>query len=607
MPDIIANVVISMPSQLFTLSRSFKANANGKIYISKIDTPPGEMTNPANSIQVYMENEDGSLVPVAQPLIINAAGYPVYNGQIAKFVTTEGHAMAIYNTYNSQEFYFPNVLKYDPDQLEQRLSSPEDGNGDALIAVKQPYDGTVPRTQHDFNEMLINILDWLGQNYSSTTNASPRFLAAHTALPKSKSIIVPPGAYLLETDVICKGRVFIFEEPVSILGEGRLNGALIHRYHEDGSRSYGVGETLQYSSKYRFGGTDNGPCGLQIGGGEPERGTEGNVIFPDGYGGWSVIQPSRYGSSAELAIQPSDIVGVMKTISGTPFIDYVSGEAFTDEMIDRRIYFAGFTYRVKSIQNATRIELMNVNGSDVTFNASMQYSWQQTGVITSSKVLISGVNVSLISGEPFVPMTNTEYIAQVGAERIPVTSVSTPDSITLYTAPLLQGEQVVNIFSSVDDISSAVRIHKSTGFDSEENITIAAYASGKYQIHAGSSGSDQYPLIMGCQWDSVGGDERAQISLNPNGDTVIGGKNGTLRIPYNESKNASRLRLEGNDFGEAYLSAEGNSDNIDVYIATKGTGHVGFGKYQTQGVGSIVGYIEVKDGEGNIRKLAVIS
>ncbi|EJH1170063.1 hypothetical protein NCN10_000075 [Escherichia coli] len=119
MTEITPNVVIGMPSQLFTMARSFKAVANGKIYIGKIDTDP---VNPENQIQAYVENEDGSHVPVSQPIIINAAGYPVYNGQIAKFVTVQGHSMAVYDAYGSQQFYFPNVLKYDPDQLESRLS-----------------------------------------------------------------------------------------------------------------------------------------------------------------------------------------------------------------------------------------------------------------------------------------------------------------------------------------------------------------------------------------------------------------------------------------------------------------------------------------------------
>lgn len=120
MSDIIPNVVVSMPSQQFTLARKFQAASNGKIYIGKIDTDP---TIPENQIQVYLENEDGSTIPVAQPLIINQAGYPVYNGQIAKFVTVEGHSMAVYDSYGAQQFYYPNVLKYDPDQFEVRLKS----------------------------------------------------------------------------------------------------------------------------------------------------------------------------------------------------------------------------------------------------------------------------------------------------------------------------------------------------------------------------------------------------------------------------------------------------------------------------------------------------
>lgn len=123
MSDITANVVVSMPSQLFTMPRSFKAVANGKIYIGQIDTDP---VNPANQIQVYLENENGTHVPVSQPIVINTGGYPVYNGQIAKFVTVQGHSMAVYDANNVQQFYFPNVLNYDPDQLEVRLSV-EDG------------------------------------------------------------------------------------------------------------------------------------------------------------------------------------------------------------------------------------------------------------------------------------------------------------------------------------------------------------------------------------------------------------------------------------------------------------------------------------------------
>lgn len=154
MTDITANVVVSMPSQLFTMARSFKAVANGKIYIGKIDTDP---VNPENQIPVYLEREDGTYVQVQQPIVINSAGYPVYNGQIAKFVTVQGHSMAVYDAYGAQQFYFPNVLKYDPDQLSERLSSDD---GASYISYKKPYTDAATRKASDYFNQEINVDDF---------------------------------------------------------------------------------------------------------------------------------------------------------------------------------------------------------------------------------------------------------------------------------------------------------------------------------------------------------------------------------------------------------------------------------------------------------------
>lgn len=129
--EMIPNVVVSMPSQLFTLARKFQAASNGKIFIGKIDTDP---TLPENQIQVYIEKENGSLLKTTQPISINQAGFPVYNGQIAKFVTVEGHSMAVYDSYGVQQFYYPNVLKYDPDQFEKRfLDEISSSSGSSMI------------------------------------------------------------------------------------------------------------------------------------------------------------------------------------------------------------------------------------------------------------------------------------------------------------------------------------------------------------------------------------------------------------------------------------------------------------------------------------------
>ncbi len=185
--DITANVVVSMPSQLFTMARSFKAVANGKIYIGKIDTDP---VNPENQIHVYVENEDGSHVPVSQPIVINAAGYPVYNGQIAKFVTEQGHSMAVYDAYGAQQFYFPNVLKYDPDQLENRLSG-HDGAKFIGYGESNVYD-TLRKTPQYYGAK--------GDGVNDDTDA---LQAAINTL----DVNIPPGTYLFSTLAIPDGCV----------------------------------------------------------------------------------------------------------------------------------------------------------------------------------------------------------------------------------------------------------------------------------------------------------------------------------------------------------------------------------------------------------------
>lgn len=201
-----------MPSQLFTLARSFKSNANGKIYISKIDTPPGEMTDPDNSVQVYLENEDGSHVPVDQPLIINAAGFPVYNGQIAKFVTVEGHAMAVYDAYNAQQFYYPNVLQYDPDQFKSQLLSTNQDLGSSLVMYNPQFPDSVSNILSEKLTLdLLTLTDYGFKEGNSGEDNLNAIIKAVNSITLPTKIIIPKGAFIVKPGIPVTDKVVVWE------------------------------------------------------------------------------------------------------------------------------------------------------------------------------------------------------------------------------------------------------------------------------------------------------------------------------------------------------------------------------------------------------------
>lgn len=201
MADPTANVVISMPSQLFTLARSFSAAANGRIYIGNIDTDPSV---PSNQIQVYIVNEDGSLVPVSQPIIINAGGFPVYNGQVTKFVTVKGHSMLVTDAYGTQQHYFPNVLKYDPDQLRQQLAS---DNGVDLV------NGAAKKTDTDKLTKQNAAFSYI-DDYASLVVSGDWTAAINAAFATGKPV-VGNGTYNVSGIINSKGQ--------RIVGEFKIN------------------------------------------------------------------------------------------------------------------------------------------------------------------------------------------------------------------------------------------------------------------------------------------------------------------------------------------------------------------------------------------------
>ncbi|CAI1025002.1 phage head-binding domain-containing protein [Serratia ficaria] len=199
MSTINANVAVSMPSSLFTLASSFAAAANGRIYIGKVNTDPSIA---GNQIQVYLENADGSTAPVPQPLNVNAGGYPVYNGQVARFVTLEGHSMAVYDAAGVRQFYYPNVLQYDPAQLRTEVAQfIDDLNGPTGAAlVGNKYRGNMQDAMGFITPEMFGAIP--NDNNAGAVNTAAINAAIDHARSRSIPRVYGLGIYTIDAPIL---------------------------------------------------------------------------------------------------------------------------------------------------------------------------------------------------------------------------------------------------------------------------------------------------------------------------------------------------------------------------------------------------------------------
>lgn len=108
-----ADILVTSPYHPFTLPNQFKAVFNGYIYCGTVDAVDPSVSQ----VQVYLVNESGDKVPVAQPLRTNAGGFLVYNGQPAKFVTDSNHSLLVQDSFHVQVWYAPDMSSVDPDAV----------------------------------------------------------------------------------------------------------------------------------------------------------------------------------------------------------------------------------------------------------------------------------------------------------------------------------------------------------------------------------------------------------------------------------------------------------------------------------------------------------
>lgn len=474
------------------------------------------------------------------------------------------------------------VANNEPVSLGQLSNTSNAAQGDALIGVKAPFTGAAARTQHDINAQFSSILDFLGDKYDGTTDAAGSFIAANTLLPKSREILVPSGTYLLNSDVDCSGRRLIFEEPVTFTGTGKFYRAIVNRIMTDGTTRVSQwakpGTTEYMTSSAVFG--DNGATatGIQIGGAVPYNGKDGVMMFTDGSSGWLGVRASKWPHPTEMAIYPSSKAGACQTISGSNAVKILSGASITSEAIGKPVSIFNVVYTVASI-TADGFTVKNINGTPVTWGSTATHSYILCYYHGSGVCSVSGTTVTRISGDPFViPDAAVPQTMTINGTDYRVVSFTDPQHVTLSSAPGDSASTEYKFWGTVNNLNTALRIHRLNAAGFEENISLIANNAGYFALHAaaGNPANEQYPLYIGSGWEDNGQMRKSIISA-ANGDVTLGGNygNGPLYVPYNQTAGHAQVMVDNRD-GNATVTVSGGPSNASLSIKAKDSGRVVF-------------------------------
>ena len=348
--------------------------------------------------------------------------------------------------------------------------------------------GAVMRTFQDKMRDIVSVDDF-GSVGGGVLNDAPVFQLANNATPPGSAgfVLVPVGTYYLASDVVNDGRqvTFLCAAGAVFTGPGELKTNFV-LYDASGAK-YGA-------SRHAYGSNVYGG-GLLVGGGAFDEGGQGTYLANDGHANWLRAQTSINYNPTEIVLYGAGAQGRAVSVVGTAFIDRTAGSQFDAAWVGRPLYFNRHTYIVKTWVSVDRLELSEIGGGAVVFPSAVFAAYhfiRTTGTGTCSVV---GTTVTRVTGQPFVPfVTYPGFQFSINGVARTVAAFVSPDVMTLSVAP---GDTVLATYVYELDINaqiSTIRVQKTFGTD-EENLTIAAKATGEYEIRVGGGGNgENYPL-----------------------------------------------------------------------------------------------------------------
>ncbi|SEQ64856.1 Pectate lyase superfamily protein [Rosenbergiella nectarea] len=155
------------------------------------------------------------------PLTLTSENYEIRKGGI-KYYLAPGISLPYTTTGTTDATWEVDKAKFfivGDKGLRKDLSSDNDGLGDSLIAIKQPYSGAVARTQHEKNTDIVSIKDFGAKGDGVTDDTTSIQSAIDFSSKNGVGIYAPSGRYKVST-LIIKPNMAMYGDYIGNEGKG---------------------------------------------------------------------------------------------------------------------------------------------------------------------------------------------------------------------------------------------------------------------------------------------------------------------------------------------------------------------------------------------------
>lgn len=97
-------IKVNLGPVYFPQNLSSRPIANAQIYVGNSDTDPEIV---GNQIALYVQEEDGTIVEVTQPVRTSAGGVPLYDGSPVTLLVNDNYSLKVLSSTGSQIYYIP--------------------------------------------------------------------------------------------------------------------------------------------------------------------------------------------------------------------------------------------------------------------------------------------------------------------------------------------------------------------------------------------------------------------------------------------------------------------------------------------------------------------